>query len=319
MITQISLMHIKEACFLQLSREFPVCLCLPWCQSADSRQICLSCGRQVSARATRLLLQHHTSSVPRGRKIGKLTNMDAFPSDSLEHLLLNSLSKKCSDFSEITPCLGDYLQCVRSCKETNDTKLRTTKNGINDQLFDQFLLKEKVLLKYAQLLDIVDDSSRRSCCFTKGYGRLVEGTGSVLNPTNKTTLDRVFLELGTLRTNSDGNTMITESDTTVNVCSLSLLNGEDESSLQVAPQNTTETSTKHSEIFAQDVVTSSSLLMSLGLRYFTPDEALSLMGFPDTFHFPDTLTQRQQFQLVGNSVNVLVVSVLMSMLFDTTL
>nr|XP_019956937.1 PREDICTED: tRNA (cytosine(38)-C(5))-methyltransferase [Paralichthys olivaceus] len=45
---------------------------------------------------------------------------------------------------------------------------------------ENFLLPPKTLLRYALLLDIVQPSSRRSVCFTKGYGRYVEGTGSVL-------------------------------------------------------------------------------------------------------------------------------------------
>lgn len=40
---------------------------------------------------------------------------------------------------------------------------------------------EKVLLKYGSLFDIVTNESIKSCCFTKGYGHFVEGTGSVLS------------------------------------------------------------------------------------------------------------------------------------------
>ncbi|MED6278994.1 tRNA (cytosine-5-)-methyltransferase [Ilyodon furcidens] len=43
-----------------------------------------------------------------------------------------------------------------------------------------YLLKPKTLLRYGSILDIVQAQSRRSVCFTKAYGRYVEGTGSVL-------------------------------------------------------------------------------------------------------------------------------------------
>lgn len=48
-----------------------------------------------------------------------------------------------------------------------------------------FLVPEATVQHQGVLFDIVKPSDRRSCCFTKAYGRYVEGTGSVLqtNPT----------------------------------------------------------------------------------------------------------------------------------------
>lgn len=60
---------------------------------------------------------------------------------------------------------------------------------------EQLLLPPPTLLRYALLLDIVQAASRRSVCFTKGYGRYVEGTGSVLQSCTHTQLDRVFSDL----------------------------------------------------------------------------------------------------------------------------
>lgn len=58
------------------------------------------------------------------------------------------------------------------------------RGNINDFLqvnvSDDFLLEDKILLKYRQILDIVKSDSQRSCCFTKAYGQYFEGTGSVL-------------------------------------------------------------------------------------------------------------------------------------------
>ncbi|XP_075723259.1 tRNA (cytosine(38)-C(5))-methyltransferase-like [Rhipicephalus microplus] len=42
------------------------------------------------------------------------------------------------------------------------------------------LLPDKVLSRFSLLLDIVEPMSTNTCCFTKGYGHYVEGTGSVL-------------------------------------------------------------------------------------------------------------------------------------------
>jgi len=42
------------------------------------------------------------------------------------------------------------------------------------------LVEDQVLLKRSMLLDIVTKESRQSCCFTAGYTRYSEGTGSVI-------------------------------------------------------------------------------------------------------------------------------------------
>ena len=42
---------------------------------------------------------------------------------------------------------------------------------------EELFLDAKTLSKRAELLDIVNPNSRKSCCFTKAYGRYAEGTG----------------------------------------------------------------------------------------------------------------------------------------------
>lgn len=56
------------------------------------------------------------------------------------------------------------------------------------------------------------------------------------------------------------------------------------------------------------------LLKSLKLRYFTPREVARLMSFPDSFDFPTETTKRQKYRLLGNSINVYVVSILIKIL-----
>lgn len=57
-------------------------------------------------------------------------------------------------------------------------------------------------------------------------------------------------------------------------------------------------------------------LKELQLRYFTPAEVSRLMSFPKRFSFPDTTTNRQRYRLLGNSINVLVVSKLIKILYS---
>lgn len=59
------------------------------------------------------------------------------------------------------------------------------------------------------------------------------------------------------------------------------------------------------------------LLEDLRLRFFTPKEVSRLMCFPENFAFPEETTLRQKYKLLGNSINVFVVSKLIN--FMTTI
>ncbi|KAJ0178136.1 hypothetical protein K1T71_005959 [Dendrolimus kikuchii] len=54
----------------------------------------------------------------------------------------------------------------------------------------------------------------------------------------------------------------------------------------------------------------------LHLRFFTPKEVSALMAFPKDYTFPPTITMKQCYRLLGNSVNVKVISELLKILFD---
>jgi tRNA (cytosine38-C5)-methyltransferase len=56
-------------------------------------------------------------------------------------------------------------------------------------------------------------------------------------------------------------------------------------------------------------------LLDLKLRYFTPKEISRLMCFPEDFEFPNDLTNKQKYRLLGNSINVYVVSQLIYLLY----
>ncbi|XP_045113172.1 tRNA (cytosine(38)-C(5))-methyltransferase-like isoform X3 [Portunus trituberculatus] len=58
------------------------------------------------------------------------------------------------------------------------------------------------------------------------------------------------------------------------------------------------------------------LLHQLELRYFTPEEVARLMCFPSWFTFPSTTTRKQRYKLLGNSINVLVVTCLLLVLVE---
>uniref|UniRef100_Q6DIS0 MGC89267 protein n=1 Tax=Xenopus tropicalis TaxID=8364 RepID=Q6DIS0_XENTR len=58
-------------------------------------------------------------------------------------------------------------------------------------------------------------------------------------------------------------------------------------------------------------------LSSLKMRYFTPREIANLHGFPATFGFPEEVTKKQRYRLLGNSLNVHIVSCLISTLLQS--
>ncbi|GLJ35107.1 hypothetical protein SUGI_0706530 [Cryptomeria japonica] len=59
----------------------------------------------------------------------------------------------------------------------------------------------------------------------------------------------------------------------------------------------------------------STLLQELDLRYFTPREISNLHSFPGEFEFPDHVSLRQRYALLGNSLSVAVVAPLLKYLF----
>ncbi|XP_060559579.1 tRNA (cytosine(38)-C(5))-methyltransferase-like [Ruditapes philippinarum] len=56
------------------------------------------------------------------------------------------------------------------------------------------------------------------------------------------------------------------------------------------------------------------VLRNLKLRYFTPREIGNILCFPAWFGFPDRLTNRQKYMLLGNSLNVHMVSLLIKLM-----
>lgn len=56
-------------------------------------------------------------------------------------------------------------------------------------------------------------------------------------------------------------------------------------------------------------------MKTLGLRYFTPVEVANFHSFPSDFSFPEHITIRQKFALLGNSLSIAVVAPLLGYLF----
>ncbi|KAF9255741.1 hypothetical protein L218DRAFT_306185 [Marasmius fiardii PR-910] len=123
----------------------------------------------------------------------------------------------------------------------------------------------RVLRKWGRLFDIVLPSSRRTCCFTRGYTQLVERAGSIIQ-------------------------MNEDLDTTATFNSF-LAKANQEEAIK--------------------------LLHLLKLRYFSPSELLPLFAFEEDafcFVWPQDVSTKSKYRLIGNSVNVRVVKELIEYL-----
>ncbi|XP_078090896.1 tRNA (cytosine(38)-C(5))-methyltransferase isoform X2 [Mustelus asterias] len=149
--------------------------------------------------------------------------------------------------------------------QNNDLSIRMIQDFLEEGLQDPspYIIPSKSLLRYALILDIVEQTCRRSVCFTKGYGHYVEGTGSVLKTASDVELSEIFQSFQAL--------------------------SEDEKLNQ---------------------------LSKLKLRYFTPREIANLHGFPPEFNFPEKISLRQSYRLLGNSLNIHVVAKLIRLMVE---
>lgn len=117
--------------------------------------------------------------------------------------------------------------------------------------YAQYAVSENVLQKSGMSFDLVFPDSTGSCCFTKNYGRLVEGTGSVLQTADP--------------------------------------------SVKGVPNDPQS-------------------LKELKLRYFAPKEIARIHGFPEDIFEGTTVTAKQAYALLGNSLNVTLVAEILAYL-----
>eukprot|EP00051_Salpingoeca_urceolata_P020207 m.301337 g.301337 ORF g.301337 m.301337 type:complete len:268 (+) comp19565_c0_seq4:387-1190(+) len=143
---------------------------------------------------------------------------------------------------------------------------------------------EKTVCKFGAIMDLVNPESRSSNCFTKAYAHYAQGTGSAL-VTNAEFFDRerfgaLFDEHIAFQATSR------------------------------AAQATDEAAAADAAPAKGNVLHSNGTcpLLALGLRYFTPKEMTRLHCYPEDYTFPDSVTDKQARRLVGNSLNVEVVS-----------
>ncbi|XP_049633801.1 tRNA (cytosine(38)-C(5))-methyltransferase [Suncus etruscus] len=87
----------------------------------------------------------------------------------------------------------------RKRQQDSDLSVEMLEGFLEDGLDPtHYFIPPESLLRYALLLDIVTPTCRRSTCFTKGYGRYVEGTGSVLQTSEDVQIEEIYKSLDNL-------------------------------------------------------------------------------------------------------------------------
>lgn len=146
---------------------------------------------------------------------------------------------------------------------------------------DSLLVPPTVLQRpSAWCFDVVTANEKRTSCFTSGYGKYIKGTGSILLSLRATS-DSVNQENGT---NVDQT-----SESHINP--FALVPPEER---QYDPDWAVRLSNNNGN--------------GGSLRYFSGIELTRLFGFDAAFCFPPHITLKQQWKLVGNSINVRVAS-----------
>ncbi|KAK1345587.1 hypothetical protein QTO34_008049 [Cnephaeus nilssonii] len=108
-------------------------------------------------------------------------------------------SRQCSGKEAILFKLETAEEIDRKHQQDSDLSVQMLKDFLEDDIdMNQYLLPPKSLLRYALLLDIVQPTCRRSMCFTKGYGRYIEGTGSVLQTAEDVQIENIYKSLTNL-------------------------------------------------------------------------------------------------------------------------
>ncbi|XP_028620718.1 tRNA (cytosine(38)-C(5))-methyltransferase [Grammomys surdaster] len=114
------------------------------------------------------------------------------------NICIDSSSTQCSGRDTILFKLETPKEIDRKRQQDSDLSVQMLKDFLEDNDTDQYLLPPKLLLRYALLLDIVTPTSRRSTCFTKGYGSYIEGTGSVLQTAEDVQIEDIYKSLADL-------------------------------------------------------------------------------------------------------------------------
>ena len=170
----------------------------------------------------------------------------------------------------------------------------------------EFIIPFSTLTKPSSwCFDIVSPHDKHTACFTKAYSRYAKGTGSVLTTSEWAATDgetKVATNAGEDCQRAKRQRIDDSNFGTVQV-SNHQIDSDKAGTANVSSLDQNEEKKGEKNCLTEDQIN------SLRLRYFTPSELLRLFGFPNSkFDFPSNLSTRKSYELIGNSLNVDVVS-----------
>ncbi|KAJ3210205.1 tRNA (cytosine-5-)-methyltransferase [Entophlyctis luteolus] len=210
---------------------------------------------------------------------------------------------------------------------------------------DSLNVPHRALWKAGDQMDIVRAHTHaRSCCFTKGYGAHARGAGSVLSMARDDEIIRAAAAAGYVPVDStdddaaSARCRVAQVDWDTRIADPRVLRAmswmfaryfERRAEAKPVPQalaTSNENNAKKRHVSAkkrlkEDMERGSwpdtleeCPLAALRLRYFSPREVARLLGFPEWYSFPKDMTNSQCWKLLGNSVNVIVVALMLEYL-----
>ncbi|KAJ6573881.1 S-adenosyl-L-methionine-dependent methyltransferase [Mycena vulgaris] len=164
--------------------------------------------------------------------------------------------------------------------DIHGTDVDEIRNYLDSEPVEGCGIPDKILYKWGRLFDIVFPSSRRTCCFTRGYTHLVERSGSILQLNEEQDTETVF----------DG-----------------FLQSQLSSTSADAAHAVRTLDPLRLRYFSPEEL--------LRLFHFNPPPP---SGDPPqhSFIWPPGISRKTKYRLIGNSVNVTVVQKLIGYLFE---
>ncbi|KIK16252.1 hypothetical protein PISMIDRAFT_686491 [Pisolithus microcarpus 441] len=126
------------------------------------------------------------------------------PNSRLRYYLLAKLSRL--SFPGYDESRLNILDCIPSQRPELSVAPRCLNqylDELDNESLASFKVSDRVLEKWGRLFDIVLPSGTRSCCFTRGYSRLVERAGSILQTSEQLDTTTVFDEFFAAQRNGD--------------------------------------------------------------------------------------------------------------------
>ncbi|KAF9955000.1 tRNA (cytosine-5-)-methyltransferase [Mortierella alpina] len=220
-----------------------------------------------------------------GRKQGDISGLSMPSASSVASkkrrtsLLTATVTKEENEETTSKPDEDDILTDPMLALNVDKIEKYLEFRNVDDERMQKYMIPDKTLLKYGKTFDIVKETTRRSCCFTKGYYHFVESTGSILQMAHELDTASVFIEAEALKAKADS------------------ANPEEENARALALLRTL-----HLRYFTENEV---ARLMGFPI----------LEG---KFSFPDTTSLKQRYRVLGNSINVKVVAKLIQYLLTPT-